>query len=75
MGPNFFVPVVWFWTKIVLFLAQNYNFPLIYPIFLNYFALWKKKTNNISLYEYILWGAELFCQRTSFIVDLSEKIC
>jgi hypothetical protein len=36
-GPNFFL--VLFCTKIVIFLAETYSFPLLYSIFTFYFAL------------------------------------
>jgi hypothetical protein len=29
----------------------------------------------MSLYETILWGAELFRQRPNFLIDLTEKFC
>jgi hypothetical protein len=34
-----------------------------------------EKKSNISLHEYILWGAEFFRQRPNFLVDLAEKFC
>jgi hypothetical protein len=58
--------IIWFCPKTVIFLAENCNFNW-YTLFLYYFALWIfYKPNNISLYEFILWGAELFRQRPNF---------
>jgi hypothetical protein len=37
--------------------------------------IFEKKNNNISLYEYILLGTELFRQRPNFLVELTEKFC
>jgi lysine/ornithine N-monooxygenase len=52
-GPNFFV--VWFCTKTVIFLADNFNLSLIHSKCLYYLLLGLcEKYNNISLSDYIL---------------------
>jgi hypothetical protein len=57
-------------------LSENCSLPLIYSMqFPLLFSLWIfKKTNNISLYEYILRG-RTFSPAADFFVDLAEKFC